>query len=111
MHSVHLVKWSTITRTYSLLHGARVPENLGAPYPWEPLHMVLEHFCPGMTLRALVRAAGTACGDVALSVLQHLVPAEAVFQPGLGLLVSRCRDVMTLPEDFLSVYYRHRADH
>ena len=110
MHSTHLVNWSTITRTYSLLHGARVPENLGAPYPWEPLHMVLGHFGPGMTLRAHVRAAGTACGNEVLSVPQHLVPAEAVFQPGLGLLVSRCRDVMTQPEDFLSVYYRHRAD-
>ena len=28
MHSTHLVNWSAITRTNSLLHGARVPENL-----------------------------------------------------------------------------------
>ena len=44
--------------------------------------MVLKHFGPGMTLRALVPAAGTACG--VLSVLQHPVPAEAVLKPGRG---------------------------
>ena len=78
---------------------------MGAP------DMVLEHFGSSITLRGLVPAAGTACGDGVLSVPQQLVPAEAVLQPGFGLLVSRCRDVMTQPEDFLSVYYRHRADH
>ena len=66
--------------------------------------MVHEHFGPGMTLRALVHAAGTACGDVIPSVPQHPVPAEAVLKPGLGPvkpLVSRCREVMAQPEDFL----------
>ena len=63
--------------------------------------MILEHFGPDMTLRALVRAAGTACGDVVLGVPQHPVPAEAVLKPGLGPvypLVSRCLDRMAQPE-------------
>ena len=63
-------------------------------------HLVHYHFGLGITLRALVPAAGTAYGDVVLSVPQHPVPAEAVFQPGLGPvypLVSHCWDVMAQP--------------
>ena len=63
--------------------------------------MVYMHFGPGMTLRALVPAAGTACGDVVLNVPRHPVSAEAVLKPGLGPvypLVSRCLDVMAQPE-------------
>ena len=66
--------------------------------------MVLEHLGSGMTLRALVPAAGTTCGDKVLGVSQHPVPAEAVLKPGLGPvypLVSSCRNVMAQPEDFL----------
>ena len=67
--------------------------------------MVLEHFGSGMTLRALVPAAGTTCGDIILGVPQHPVPAKVVLEPGLGPvypLVSGCWNIMTQPEDFLS---------
>ena len=66
--------------------------------------MVLEHLGSGMTLRALVPATGTTCGDIVLGVPQHPIPAEAVLKPSFGPiypLVSSCRDVMTQPEDFL----------
>ena len=43
--------------------------------------MVLEHLGSGMTLRELVPAAGTAGGDIVLSVPQHPIPAEAVLKP------------------------------
>ena len=64
--------------------------------------MVLEHLGSGMTLRALVPAAGTTCGDIVLGVPQHPIPAQAVLKPGLGPvypLVSNCR--MAQPDDLL----------
>ena len=73
-----------------------------------PLHrspcMVLEHLGSCMTLRELVPAAGTTCGDIVLGVPQHPIPAQAVLKPGLGPvypLVSGCRNVTAQPEDFL----------
>ena len=66
----------------------------------DPLHgspyMTLKHFGFGMTLRTLVPAAGTACGDLVLSVPQHPVQAEAILQSSLGPaypLVSNSWDV------------------
>ena len=66
--------------------------------------MILEHFGSGMTLRALVPAAGTTCGDIILGVPQHPITAEAVPKPSLGPvypLVSGCWNIMAQPEDFL----------
>ena len=66
--------------------------------------MVLEHLGSGMTLRELVPAAGTICGDIVLGVPQHPIQAEAVLKPGLRPvypLVSGCRNVMAQSKDFL----------
>ena len=52
--------------------------------------MVLEHLGSGMTLRALVPATGTTCGDIVLGVPQHPIPAEAVLSLALVLSIPWC---------------------